>query len=159
VIEEDLIVLDADSSQPGPLTGVRLDGVATVPRALGIMAAVLASLVMAFLVIDRIGDWRAELAMHRVLGFSRRQLRRSVAIGSIALGAVVAAIGIPLGVAAGRVAWLFYADRLGVKPEAVVPVGWLALVAGGVIAIAVLAALVPGRLASRRPPAEILRAG
>ena len=159
VIEDSLEIFDADSPRGGPLTGVRLDGVATVPKALGIMAAVLALFVMAFLVIDRVGDWRAELALHRVLGFSRRQLRWSVAIGSIALGSVVAAIGIPLGVAAGRVAWLFYADRLGVKPEAVVPVGQLALVGAAVIAIAVLAALVPGRRASRRSPALLLRAG
>ena len=72
---------------------------------------------------------------------------------------MVAAIGIPVGVAAGRVAWLFYADRLGVKPEAVVPVGQLALVGAAVVAIAVLAALVPGRRASRRSPAALLRAG
>ena len=53
VIEDSLAIFDADSPRGGPLTGVRLDGVATVPKALGIMATVLALFVMAFLVIDR----------------------------------------------------------------------------------------------------------
>ena len=158
-IEEGLIVVDGRSGEQSPLQGVRLDGVAAVPKALGIMAAVLAALVLAFLVIDRVGDWRQELALHRVLGFTTGQLRRSVALGSVALASVVAAIAVPIGVAIGRIAWTFYATRLGVKPEAVVPVGWLALVAGGVITVAALAALVPGQLASRRSPAELLRAG
>src|SRR5687768_5614441 len=57
---------------------------------------------------------------------SARQSRRSrlvdttAVIASSAITAVVLVAAIPLGIAAGRLSWLDYAERIGVKPEAVV---------------------------------------
>jgi predicted lysophospholipase L1 biosynthesis ABC-type transport system permease subunit len=72
--------------------------------------------------------------------------------------AVVAlALGVPLGLAAGRWAWQLTAAALGVASGAVVP--WPATVAvvAGTLLAANLVAAVPGRAASRLRPAAALR--
>jgi ABC-type antimicrobial peptide transport system permease subunit len=71
--------------------------------------------------------------------------------------AVALVVGVPLGVAAGRIAWRAFADQLGVLTSPSTPVLWLvATVLGGVV-IAVLAAAVPARLATGLEPAPALR--
>ena len=72
--------------------------------------------------------------------------------------AVVAlAIGVPLGVAAGRWAWQLTADTLGVHSGPMVPLAAMAAAAVGAVLAANLVAALPGRAASRLPPATALR--
>ena len=68
------------------------------------------------------------------------------------------AVGLPLGVAAGRGAWDLVADPLGVVVEHALP--WWAPPAVGVavLAVAAVAAALPGRVAARLRPAAVLRA-
>ncbi|MGH2717592.1 MAG: hypothetical protein ACRDJU_03290 [Actinomycetota bacterium] len=66
-------------------------------------------------------------------------------------------VGVPLGLAAGRGAWLIFSHRFGNVPSiAVPPVATLAIAAGALVA-ALLAALVPAGLASRIDPASAPR--
>ena len=66
--------------------------------------------------------------------------------------------GLPLGVVAGRWAWVLVADRLGVVPVSVVPTLILTLVALSTVLAANLVAAVPAWLAARTRPAIVLRA-
>ena len=66
-------------------------------------------------------------------------------------------IGLPLGIVAGRVAWRGVASGIGVVPTAEVPVVWVTALAAAVVALTLLAAVVPGRLAARTSPALALR--
>jgi putative transposase len=64
---------------------------------------------------------RRDLAVMRALGFRRRDVGRAVAWQSITYASAAVAVGLPLGVVAGSIAWRVYAERLGVVPESVVP--------------------------------------
>jgi hypothetical protein len=142
----------------GEVLGVSLAGIDVVPRALGSLAGALAALVLAYLVASRVSEWRTELAVHRAIGFTSGQARRAIALASAMVALVVVTIGIPLGVAIGRVAWLTYASRLGVKPETAIPSLSLALVIVAAVALALAVSAVPAWLAGRRSPAVLLRA-
>ena len=74
------------------------------------------------------------------------------------LVAAALVIGVPAGVAAGRVAWQDFATSLGLAASPVVTIGPLAGVIAGVLTIAALAALTPALLATRDRPARALRA-
>jgi hypothetical protein len=159
VVREGLMIADDLTTPEAAFGGIRLDGVAQVPFALGVLAAVLTVLVMVFLVVDRVRDWRSELALHRVIGFGRDQIRRSVLLGSTALTLVIVGIAVPLGVAAGRAIWLSYAARLGARPEASAGWGLTALAVVGVAAVGWSAALTAGWLVCRARPGPVLRMG
>jgi ABC-type antimicrobial peptide transport system permease subunit len=68
------------------------------------------------------------------------------------------AIGIPLGVAAGRLLWNAFARTIFVVPEPSVPALAVLVVAVASLALAAVVAVLPGLAASRIPIAEALRA-
>jgi ABC-type lipoprotein release transport system permease subunit len=74
---------------------------------------------------------------------------------SVALGA---AIGIPLGVVTGRLLWDRFATELYVVPRPFISLATIAGVAAAALALAVLAAIVPGWLAGRTRVTPALRA-
>lgn len=74
--------------------------------------------------------------------------------GVVATGLLV---GVPLGTALGRWLWILFAERLPVVAQPAVPALGLALVAGGLLAVANLVAAWPARAAGRTPVAAILR--
>jgi hypothetical protein len=120
---------------------------------MGLMAAV----VLLYIVVTIMRARRRELAVLQALGFGRRQLHGTAAWQAAALAGLAAAVGIPVGVLAGRGVWLVYADRLGVVSEAVLP-PMLLLLVPGVIAVALLVAAGPAWVATRVPPGPRLRA-
>jgi ABC-type antimicrobial peptide transport system permease subunit len=67
-------------------------------------------------------------------------------------------IGVPIGVAVGRLAWRAFASRLGVVTEPSMPVGWLVATALGAVLIAVIAAALPARAAAQSNPQALLLA-
>jgi hypothetical protein len=68
------------------------------------------------------------------------------------------AIGMPLGVVAGRLAWQFLAGQLGIEPAPVLSPASLAVLAAAGILLPVVIASVPGAAAARARPAAVLRA-
>jgi hypothetical protein len=100
---------------------------------------------------------RHDLAVLRTLGFSDRQLRRSLRVQSLSTALITCGLGTICGVIAGRFAWRQFAAELGVVPDPHVPL----VVAGGVVLGAALlglfAAVVPGSYATRLAPATALR--
>jgi hypothetical protein len=100
---------------------------------------------------------RRDLALLKALGFTGRQVGATVRwqAGTTVLAGIL--VGVPLGIAAGRVLWTLFADQLDVVPEASTPfvtIGAISLLA---IAVALAAAALPARVARRVRPAITLR--
>jgi len=99
---------------------------------------------------------RRDLAVLGVLGATRRQVMGTVAWQATAIGVVGLAVGMPLGLIAGREAWTALATSLGVVAPPVVPMLELVAVAIGVLLLINLVSLAPGARAARRRPAVAL---
>jgi ABC-type lipoprotein release transport system permease subunit len=115
----------------------------------------LASVVHALVVAIR--RRRRDLALLATFGFTRRQISATVVWQATTMALFGLLIGVPLGIAIGRVGWTALADNLGILPEPVIPLlALLALAVGAAVALNG-AALVPARLAARLRPATVLR--
>ncbi len=132
-------------------------GVRDTPLALGAVLALLAVGTLAHVLITGVRRRRRDLAMLKTLGLLRSQLLRVVSWQATALAAAALLVGLPLGLLAGRWAWLLFADSAGVGSQADVPVPLVLLVIPVTLILAVLLAVVPGWTAARIRPALILR--
>lgn len=135
-----------------------LDELGALPGAIVGLFAVLGAVGLAYLLSASFRDARRDLAVLRVLGFTRRQAITAVLVqaGTVGLGGSLLAL--PVGVALGRAAWRGVAEGLGVAvvPEASL-IGTLGVVAGAVLVASLLAA--PFAAGSvTRSPAQLLRA-
>ena len=79
-------------------------------------------------------------------------------VHALTVVAVALVIGLPLGIACGRLAFGAFARDLGAQPQAALPLLLLAAVAGGLVVVGLLAALGPQRAATRRSPLAALAA-
>jgi predicted lysophospholipase L1 biosynthesis ABC-type transport system permease subunit len=100
---------------------------------------------------------RHDLAILKTLGFVRRQVSATVAWQATTFAAVGLVIGIPLGIGAGRWVWTLFAEQLGVPPEPTVSLPAVFLAIPVTVLVANLVAALPGRIASRMQPAQVLR--
>jgi putative ABC transport system permease protein len=123
--------------------------------ALGLAAAAVLSL--ALTVFASVRRRRREYALLKTLGLSRGQLRAVVAWQTSTILLVAAMVGVPLGIAAGRLAWVSFANSLGAMPATVTPVLTLLLGAVTLLATGNLLAAAPGAAAARTPAAAVLR--
>jgi hypothetical protein len=128
------------------------------PLALALALAAGALLSLAVALLASVRQRRPQLALLKTLGLTRRQVRGVIAWQASTILVVAAAVGVPLGVAAGHWAWASFAASLGVVPVTVVPV--LALLAGfiGLLAVGHLVTAMPASVAARTRPAAALRA-
>jgi hypothetical protein len=127
-----------------------------LPLALAALMAALAVATLAHLLVTSIRRRGRELAIVKALGFVPRQVRTAVAWQATTLAVAAMAIGVPLGVAAGRWAWIVFARDVGIVPAPEVPI--LLLLVPGTVIVANLVAVVPGELAARVRPGRALRA-
>jgi putative ABC transport system permease protein len=133
-----------------------LQGVSGLPLALALLLTLLATGTIAHTLVTSVRRRRKELAILKTLGFVARQVRGTVAWQATAIAAAGAAAGLPLGIAAGRLAWIFFANQVAIEPVPVIsPLVLLAIPAIVVLANAVAA--VPARAAARTQPATVLR--
>jgi hypothetical protein len=100
---------------------------------------------------------RRDLAVARTLGLRPRQVRWSVRVQSLAVTLAALAVGVPLGVIAGRLAWQAFARQLGVVPDPSGAWATVAVVVTVAVLLALVAAEVPARRAARSRPATDLR--
>jgi ABC-type antimicrobial peptide transport system permease subunit len=136
---------------------LKLDTIDTAPVALTVMTIALAAIVLGHVFLSSMRARRRDVAVLRVLGFSRGQTIRAVGWQACVYAFVALAIGIPLGLLAGRFAWNVYARDLGVVPEAAMP--WIDLGLTVILALALtaLAAAPAAWRAVRTRPAVLLR--
>ncbi|HEX9312155.1 MAG TPA: FtsX-like permease family protein [Actinomycetota bacterium] len=134
-----------------------LGDVRGVPIALAGIVALLAAATLAHTLVTSVRRRRRDLAILKTIGFSRRQVSATVAWQATTLAVIAVAVGIPLGAVAGRWGWNFFAGQLGVVPVAIVPIIAVLLIVPATLAVANAMAAIPGRVAARTRPAEVLR--
>jgi ABC-type lipoprotein release transport system permease subunit len=100
---------------------------------------------------------RRDFAVLKTLGFVGRDVAAAVAWQASVVVALALALGLPLGIAAGRTMWAVFADRIGVQPVPVVPVVGLMIVIPVALVLANAVAAFPGRAAARTGVAQVLR--
>ena len=129
-----------------------------LPLLLGLVVAIFGAATLAHLLLVSLNRRRTELAVLKSLGFVRGQVSGAVVWQAATVAVVAAVVGIPLGTAAGRVAWQLFASQAGVVPSTIVPLPAVGLIAAGSIAVALLVALLPAWLAARTVAPAALRA-
>jgi FtsX-like permease family len=142
---------------PAPTDLVNFGRVRDLPLLLGVALSVLALLTITHLLITSARRRRRDFAVLRVLGCTSGQIRASAAWQAGTLTAVALAIGIPVGVLCGRLAWQAFAHYLGVLPVLAIPVSQLALVVAAAFLLVLAVATLPGQSAARTHPAQTLR--
>jgi hypothetical protein len=143
----------------GPATPtdlVNFGRVQNLPLLLGVALSLLALVTIVHLLLTSVRRRRRDFAVLRSIGFTRSQVRRAVSWQACTLTGVALALGIPVGILCGRLAWQLFATQLGILPVMVLPV-ILVLVVPVALLLAVAVAAVPGESAARARPAEILR--
>jgi hypothetical protein len=129
----------------------------SLPIALAMVLALAAMVAFGFALVGSVRVRRRDLAVLRAIGFTAGQLRTALVSQALVTAVVDAAIGLPLGIAAGRAEWIQFANGVGVVP---LPVVQLPVFAGAVVLTllaSALVALVPARLAARATVGVLLR--
>jgi predicted lysophospholipase L1 biosynthesis ABC-type transport system permease subunit len=144
-------VVPASPAEVGNWGGARGFPVAAI-----LLVMVAATAIVAQALVTSVRGRRRDVAVFKILGFERRQVRAMVAWHATTVAAVALVAGVPLGVAAGRLVWRLAAEELGVIPEVALP--WTVLLAAPItVLLANLVAWPTGRLAARTPPIRVLR--
>ena len=149
------VVKETFRTSEGPDVGAMLNATVT---ALSALLAGMAGLGLFAGLSMNVYEERRTLAILKALGMTPGQVRLALVSGAVALAVAAYLPGTPLGVWAARRLFAFLGMWVGLGPIWV-PIPALRLVApaGALVAVAVLAALLPARRAARLPVAEVLR--
>lgn len=131
--------------------------VRATPLILAGLLALVAAAMIGHALVTSVRRRRHDLAILKTLGFVRGQVSATVAWQATTFAVVALALGLPIGIAAGRWIWTVFADQLGVPAEPVVSIPVILLAIPATLLLANVIAAIPGRLASRTQPAAILR--
>jgi putative ABC transport system permease protein len=143
----------------GPATPtdlVNFGKVQDLPQALGTGLAAVALLTIAHLLMTSMRRRQRDVAILRAFGFTPRQVRRTFCWQAVTLAGITLIIGIPAGIACGRLCWQVFAHQLGIVPVAAVPLAALSIMAASWLAAATAIAALTGGAATRTPPARVL---
>jgi ABC-type lipoprotein release transport system permease subunit len=141
-----------------PLELSNLRNIRVLPKLLMGFLALLAAAAVAHVLTTSVRRRRRDFAVLRALGMTRRTTRSIVSSQGTAIAIVGLGVGIPLGIAIGRVGWHLIADRVPlryVQPLAIVAT---IVVVPAALALVNVIALAPGRRAARLQPAQVLHA-
>jgi ABC-type lipoprotein release transport system permease subunit len=127
-----------------------------LPQVLGIGLAAVALLTIAHLLMTSTRRRQRDFAILRALGFTPRQVRRTLRWQAVTLAGTALVIGVPAGIACGRLCWQVFAHQLGITPVTAVPLAVLSVMAAGWLAAAALIAVLPGGAATRNRSARVL---
>jgi putative ABC transport system permease protein len=140
-----------------PANVVSLASIARVPVLLSGVLALIALGTLAHMLVSSARRRRRDLAVLKILGFTRWQVQRAVASQATTIMAIALLVGLPAGIVGGRWAWRVFAAQLGVLPEPAVPLTTIIIAIPAALALANLIAAAPGRAAARTQPATVLR--
>ena len=145
-----------DASDRHAVTGLSRIRIVPVLLLLGLLALVAAA--VAHVLLVSVAGHRRDVAVLRAIGFTRPQSWAAVSVHASLLALAACVIGIPIGVVLGRLVWDRIAQGLFVVARPIAPVPALALMCVVLVAVAVVASLVPAWRAVRPRPAVVLRA-
>jgi putative ABC transport system permease protein len=97
-----------------------------------------------------------DFAILRALGFTSWQVRGTLCWQALTLAGIALLIGVPAGIACGRLCWQVFAYQLGITPVVALPAAVLSIMAVSWLAAAAVIAALPGETATRNPPARLL---
>jgi putative ABC transport system permease protein len=129
-----------------------------LPTILGAFLATVGFAALANAIVLAVRRRGRDLAVLRVVGYTPTQTAAAVLTMALVAGAVALAIGVPLGIAAGRTLWRFVAHGAAVEGDVLVPTGWTLAISAGVLLATGLIAALPARRAATQHPADLLRA-
>lgn len=131
--------------------------VRSTPAVLAGLLGLMAAATLAHLVVSVVRQRRRDLALCVALGMGRAQVTGAVMLQAVLMASVSMLVGLPLGLAAGRLSWASFASDLGVADSLRLPIATVGLVVPCVLVVATAVALVPAILAARTPSALVLR--
>lgn len=140
-----------------PTSLVNFGQAVNFPLLLGIALALFGTATLLHLLLASASRRRRELALLKVIGFERRQVRASVTWQAVTVCAIGIVFGVPIGIAVGRSVWLVYTSNLGAVPLAVISPPVVLAIVAGVLLGGVGLAVLPASLAARAHPAAALR--
>jgi hypothetical protein len=138
-----------------PTDLVNFGQVQDLPQVLGIGLAAVALLTIAHLLMTSVRR-RRDFAILRALGFTSWQVRGTLCWQALTLAGIALVIGVPAGIACGRLCWQVFAHQLGITPVVAVPLAVLAVMAAGWLAAAAVLAVLPGEAATHNRAARVL---
>ena len=131
--------------------------VRNLPQILAGLLGAVAAVTMAYLLVSAIRRRRRDLAVLKTLGLVPRQVSAVIAWQATTVALVALVVGLPLGLAAGRVAWDTVAGQLGVVARPTIPWPWMVGLSLAAVLIANVVAIGPALAAGRIHPATVLR--
>jgi hypothetical protein len=144
------------AQRPGDV--VAYERVQYTPLALAGLLVILTVATLDQSLVTSIGRRRRDLALLKSLGFVRRQILATVSWHASVQVLLASLVGLPIGIIAGRWAWVALARQLGASHADYLPALALVLVFAVPVVIANLVVLGPGLVAARARPAVVLRA-
>jgi hypothetical protein len=148
----------AEVNLPYPPTSLVNFGEVNFPLLFGLAVAVFGAATLVHALVVSVGRRRRETGLLKVLGFVRRQAAFAMSWQTTTVAVVGLVVGLPLGIAAGRLGWQLFAGYIGFVAVPVVVAWGLVALAAGTIAVANLLAAGPAVAAARTRPAALLRA-
>ena len=143
---------------PSPPPDVaHLDGVQFLPRVLGVFLGLLALAAVGHALATSVRRRRHDLGIVRALGFVGRDVLRTIAAQSWTLIVIGLVVGIPFGIAIGRLTWRYVADGMGVRAAAGTSLGAITAVALLSGLAGFLLSVLPGLSAARQRTIDALR--
>jgi hypothetical protein len=143
---------------PSPPTDlVNFGQAVNFPLIMGLVLILFGAATLTHVLVVSVTRRRREMGLLKALGFIRRQVAFTLAWQTTTVAVIGIVVGVPAGIAIGRLVWRVFADNLGVVPVPVVA-GWVIVaVALGTLVVANLLAIGPALVAARSRPTSLLR--
>ena len=136
---------------------VNFGQVVSLPLLLGLAVAIFGVATLLHFLLVSVARRRRQVGTLKALGFLRRQVAAAITWQAETVAVVALIVGVPLGLAAGRLAWNLAASDFGVPSVVTAPWPVLAAASAGTLAAAAVIAAGPAVFAARLHPATLLR--
>jgi hypothetical protein len=128
---------------------VNLTSVSGLPYVLAALIALIGAATVGHALVNSVRRHRRQLAALKALGFVRRQVSATVACQATSIALVALALGIPLGLAGGRWAWMAVASGIYSESPPIVPAAAVAALVPAALLVTNAVAAWPAHTAGR----------
>jgi hypothetical protein len=141
-----------------PADVVDYERVRATPLVLAALFAILGVATVTHAMVATVRRRGRDLALLKTLGFTRPQVSATVAWQATTVAVIALVVGLPVGIATGRLAWTLLAESIGAVAEPATPLLVVVLAVPVALLVTNLVAAAPAWLAGRTSPAAVLRA-